>query len=128
MPTTQKRPVKNLYLPGIHLPVGGVVSILHRLSGVLLVVCLPFVLWCLQQTLTDGDSYRRVTAVLTTLPFRLLWLVLIMLLAHHLLAGVRHLLQDAEIGINRSGGRQGAWIVLLAVTAVSVLAAVWLFR
>jgi len=128
MRTTNKRPLKNLYLPGIHLPVGGVVSILHRLTGVLLVICLPFILWILQQSLTDGESYLRINAMLSTWPFRLLVLVLGMGLTHHLLAGLRHLLQDVEIGVTREGGRRGAWIVLLVVVLASVAAGVRMFQ
>jgi succinate dehydrogenase / fumarate reductase cytochrome b subunit len=128
MSTTNKRPLKNLYLPGIHLPVGGVVSILHRLSGVLLVVCLPLILWLLQQSLTDSDHYQRIRAMLATLPFRLFFLLLGIMLAHHLLAGLRHLLQDIEIGVTREGGRWGAWIVMLVVGLVSVVVSLWMFR
>ena len=128
MRTTNKRPLKNLYLPGIHLPVGGIVSILHRLTGVLLVICLPFILWILQQSLTDGESYLRISAMLSTWPFRLLVLVLGMGLVHHLLAGVRHLLQDVEIGVTREGSRRGAWIVLLMVIMASVAAGVRMFQ
>lgn len=128
MRTANKRPLKNLYLPGIHLPVGGVVSILHRLSGVLLVIGLPLMLWFLQQSLTDGESYLRISAMLSTWPFRLLVLVLGMGLAHHLLAGVRHLLQDVEIGVTREGGRRGAWAVLLLVVLASVAAGVRMFQ
>lgn len=128
MSTTKKRPLKNLYLPGIHLPVGGVVSILHRLSGVLLVLFLPLILWLLQQSLTDSEKYTQVSTLLATLPFRFLLLVLTVLLVHHLLAGVRHLLQDAELGVTRKGGRWGAWIVVLFVGMTSVLAGMWLFQ
>ncbi len=128
MSTTNKRPLKNLYLPGIQLPVGGVVSILHRLSGILWVVSLPLMLWFLQQSLTDDSSYQRVSALFATLPIRLLSLILVMIVTHHLVAGVRHLLQDVEIGVTREGGSRGAWIVMLTVAVASSVAGVWLFK
>lgn len=128
MSTTNKRPLKNLYLPGIQLPVGGVVSILHRLSGILWVVSLPLMLWFLQQSLTDDSSYQRVSALFATLPIRLLSLILVMIVTHHLVAGVRHLLQDVEIGVTREGGSRGAWIVMLTVAIASSVAGVWLFK
>ena len=128
MSTTNKSPLKNLYLPGIQLPVGGVVSILHRLSGILWVVSLPLMLWFLQQSLTDDSSYQRVSALFATLPIRLLSLILVMIVTHHLVAGVRHLLQDVEIGVTREGGSRGAWDVMLTVAVASSVAGVWLFK
>ena len=121
-----QRPVY-LNLLRIHLPVGGVVSILHRVTGVLLVVSLPFLLLLLQQSLASVEDYRRVTALLHTLPVRILLFVLLVTLAHHFFAGVRHLLLDLDVGISRHGGKRGAWLVLIAVATVGVAAAGRLF-
>lgn len=121
-------PVKNLYLPGIRLPVGGVVSILHRVSGVLLVLLLPASLWVLQQSLTSPESYIAVTELVARLPGRLFLLALVLFGTHHLLAGIRHLLQDVDIGISRSGGRRGAWLVLTGVLIAVVVATGCLFK
>lgn len=121
-----QRPVY-LNLLRIHLPVGGVVSILHRVTGVLLVVSLPFLLLLLQQSLASVQDYERVTALLHTLPARILLFVLVITLAHHFFAGVRHLLFDLDVGISRHGGKRGAWLVLIAVAAVGVAAAGRLF-
>lgn len=122
----KQRPVY-LNLLRIHLPVGGVVSILHRVTGVLLVVSLPFLLLLLQQSLASVEDYRRVTALLHTLPVRILLFVLLVTLAHHFFAGVRHLLLDLDVGISRHGGKRGAWLVLIAVATVGVAAAGRLF-
>ena len=121
-------PVKNLYLPGIRLPVGGVVSILHRVSGVLMVLLLPVSLWVLQQSLASAESYLAITELFARLPGRLFLFVLVLVGAHHLLAGIRHLLQDIDIGISRSSGRRGAWLVLTGVLIAVVVAAGCLFR
>jgi succinate dehydrogenase / fumarate reductase cytochrome b subunit len=50
------------------------------------------------------------------------------LLAHHFLAGVRHLLLDLDIGIGRRGGRVGAWLVLVSVAGMVLITAGCLFR
>ena len=121
-----QRPVY-LNLLRIHLPVGGVVSILHRVTGVLLVVSFPLTLWLLQQSLTSADEYERMIALLRTLPMRILLFVLIVILTHHFFAGVRHLLLDLDIGISRNAGKRGAWLVLAAVALVGALAAERLF-
>lgn len=121
-------PVKNLYLPGIRLPVGGVVSILHRASGALLVVLLPASLWLLQQSLTSPESYAGLAGFLNRPVGRFLLLMLVLVGTHHLLAGVRHLLQDIDIGISRSGGRRGAWLVLVGGLLAATLAGWYLLR
>jgi succinate dehydrogenase / fumarate reductase cytochrome b subunit len=121
-----KRPVY-LNLLRIHLPVGGVVSIAHRITGVLLVGSLPLMLLLLQQSLASTEDYQRVATLLQTLPARVLLLVLAVTLAHHFFAGVRHLLLDVDVGISHAGGRRSAWLVLAAVVAVGAIAAGRLF-
>lgn len=121
-----KRPVY-LNLFRIHLPVSGVVSIAHRVTGVLLVVSLPLALLLLQQSLTSAEDYKRVTVLLQTLPARALLFFLAVTLAHHFFSGVRHLLLDLHIGISRGGGRRGAWLVLGAVVATGTITAWRLF-
>jgi succinate dehydrogenase / fumarate reductase cytochrome b subunit len=121
-----KRP-KNLDLLHIRLPIGGVVSILHRVSGVLLVLALPLAFLLLQQSLRNPESFARVVALLGSVPARAFLLFITILLAHHFLAGVRHLLLDLDVGITRSGGRFGAWLVLAGVAGTVVIAAGCLF-
>lgn len=121
-----KRPVY-LNLVQIHLPVGGVVSILHRVTGVLLVLALPLSLLLLERSLTSADHYQRIATLVASLPGRLLLLIAVAAVTHHLFAGVRHLLLDLDIGIARAGSRLGAWIVLLAVGVVSLGLATVLF-
>ena len=121
-----KRP-KNLDLLHFHLPIGGVVSILHRVTGVLLVLALPLAFLLLQQSLRSPESYAQVVALLSSLPARVLLFFTTMLLRHHFLAGVRHLLLDLDAGISRGGSRLGAWLVLAGVTGVAMITAARLF-
>jgi len=117
-----RRPVKNLYLPGIHFPVGAIVSALHRISGVLLVLAFPGLLWLLQQSLTSDEEYRQVVSLLQSPSLRMILFVYLILAFHHLFAGIRHLLLDIDIGISRCSSRWGAWMVLGGVMAVALLA------
>jgi succinate dehydrogenase / fumarate reductase, cytochrome b subunit len=123
---TNKRP-KNLDLLHIQLPIGGVVSILHRVTGVLLVLALPPAFLILQQSLQSPEGFARVAALLTSLPARLLLLSITILLVHHFLAGVRHLLLDLDIGIGRGGSRISAWLVLAGVAGAALIVAGRLF-
>ena len=123
---SKKRP-KNLDLLHIHLPIGGFVSILHRVSGVLLVLVLPLAFLLLQKSLRSPESFAQVIALLGSLPARAFLFFTTILLAHHFLAGVRHLLLDLDVGISRSGSRLGAWLVLAGVAGVVLIAGGYLF-
>jgi succinate dehydrogenase / fumarate reductase cytochrome b subunit len=123
---TNKRP-KNLDLLHIQLPIGGIVSILHRVTGVLLVLALPLAFLFLQQSLQSPEGFARVAALLSSLPARLLLLSVTILLVHHFLAGVRHLLLDLDVGISRGGSRLSAWLVLAGVAGAVLIVGGCLF-
>ncbi len=126
MSDNNKRPVY-LDLLHIRLPVGGVVSILHRVSGVLLVLLLPASMYLLQHSLSGAEAYAQVVGMLKTVPARVLLLVVSLILAHHFFAGVRHLLLDLDIGISRAASRRSAWLVSALVLATGFVTAGCLF-
>ncbi|HEX9626143.1 MAG TPA: succinate dehydrogenase, cytochrome b556 subunit [Acidiferrobacterales bacterium] len=126
MDKNKKRPVY-LNLVAIRLPIGGMVSILHRVSGVLLVFALPVSLYALQTALSGADGYARVVDAFASWPARLALLLTLWMLAHHFFAGLRHLLFDLDIGIGRLPARFLALGVLVATAAVTVAAAWGLF-
>ena len=113
-----------LNLLQIRLPLTGVVSILHRVSGALLTLCLPFSLYYLQLSLSGESGFRDAISLLDAWPVRLLILLLVWAFVHPLFAGVRHLLQDLDLGITRAGGRRGSWAVL-TLTLATVLWVAW---
>jgi succinate dehydrogenase / fumarate reductase cytochrome b subunit len=126
MDNYKKRPVYlNLFL--IRLPVAGVVSILHRVSGVALVLFLPLALLALQRSLHSAEQYQSVIDALSRTPVRVLLLLLAVAFAHHFFAGIRHLLLDVDIGIRRSSARLSAWLVLGGTAVIGVVAAVGWF-
>ncbi len=116
-----------LDLRRIHLPPPGQVSILHRVSGVLLALAVPGSLWLLQLSLT-ADGMARIAAGLHSPPGVLLAALLAWSLAHHLLAGLRFLLLDLDIGIARDAARRSArWVLAGApLLALALLARLYL--
>lgn len=116
-----KRPAY-LNLLRIRLPVGGVVSILHRVTGTLLVLLLPLFLYLLQRSLTDPDAFAQIAATFGSPAGRVAVFVVTLMLAHHFFAGIRHLLLDIDIGIGRIASRRGAWLVLASVGIVAIIA------
>jgi succinate dehydrogenase / fumarate reductase, cytochrome b subunit len=106
------------------LPLAGVVSILHRASGLLLFMLLPFIVWMFDNSLTSEVSYGRFVSVFTAGVgplagwfVKLVALALIWAYLHHFIAGVRHLWMDATHAVTREFGRQSA----IATLALSVL-------
>lgn len=118
---------KNLDLTTIHFPLPAIVSILHRISGVVLFAATAVLLWLLGQSLSSEEGFRQVRQWLDTPAVKLLiWAVLAGLL-YHLFAGIRHLLMDMGIGESLEGGRLGAWLVLVASLIGIVLAGIWIW-
>lgn len=118
---------KHLNLLVIRLPLPGFVSILHRVSGVLLALCIPLYIHLLQVSLDGPAGFARAKAMLASLPGKLLVFLLAWSLAHHLLAGIRYLLIDFDHGVSKAQARASAGMalaggVLLALMALGLLA------
>lgn len=116
------RPVY-LNLLKIRLPLPGIVSFAHRITGVLLFLALPFAVYLLDLSIESQASFVQVQQILNQPFVLLLQIVLLWAIAHHFFAGIRFLLIDAEIGVEKSSTRTGAWLVLLAET-ITVIAIV----
>jgi succinate dehydrogenase / fumarate reductase, cytochrome b subunit len=116
MQQSAKRPVYlNLFL--IRQPIGAVVSILHRTTGVVLTVLTPFALWALQASLSSPAGFAEVKAILASGIGRAAVLLALWILIQHLYSGVRHLLIDVDIGVGLLPARRSAWLTLIASVA-----------
>jgi len=113
--TIKKRP-KNLDLTTIKLPLPGKVSILHRVSGAGLFICLPVILWLFSASLSSAETYATFKSVFASLPVKVLLAGLIWAYLHHFCAGVRFLLLDLHIGIDKETANKSA----VGVLAVSI--------
>lgn len=111
-----------LNLLQIQMPVGAITSILHRLSGVALAAGVPLVITLLWRSLDSEAGFTQVMALLHQRAFQAVVMVLAWALAHHLLAGVRHMLTDINIGSTLHTARRSAWAVNLAAALVALLA------
>jgi succinate dehydrogenase / fumarate reductase cytochrome b subunit len=123
MGDNKKRPVY-LNLLQIRLPIIGVVSVLHRISGVVLVLLLPLGLLALQASLTDPQAYAEARRALSHPLAQAGLLVVVWLLVQHLYSGVRHLLLDLDIGVEKRVARASAWATFAASGVTVVLLAV----
>jgi succinate dehydrogenase / fumarate reductase cytochrome b subunit len=125
MSQNTSRPVF-LNLFQIKLPVTGLVSIAHRISGLILFLGLPIALYLLGLSLSNEAGFKQTVTIMQGLPFRLLALLVIWALLHHLLAGLRFLLIDLEIGLDRPYARASAYMVIISGLVLALLAGFWL--
>jgi succinate dehydrogenase / fumarate reductase cytochrome b subunit len=125
MDTHSARPVY-LDLLHIRLPIMAVTSIMHRVTGVLLSLSVPFLVYLLDRSLSGPEGYRRVVALWDNFAVRVIAVLLLWALLHHLFAGIRHLLLDLHLGTKLQQARASAWTVNAAGLAVLVIAAVLL--
>lgn len=107
----------------IHLPLAGWVSILHRVSGVLLFLGFPLGMWALSVSLTDEAGFQRMAGWARHPIGESFVLLLVWAFAHHLLSGLRHLALDMHWGVERNSARQVSKAVLLLTALITVLAA-----
>ncbi len=121
-----KRP-KYLNVFRIRLPWPALVSILHRISGLMLFLALPALLWMLQQSLASPESYTQVGSVLSHPMSKLLLLLILWALLHHLCAGIRFLAIDLDIGAALAPARAGAKAVLAASLLLTALIGAYLW-
>jgi succinate dehydrogenase / fumarate reductase cytochrome b subunit len=106
----------------IKLPLPGLVSILHRISGVLMVLSIPIAAFLFNQALSGPDGFAATTAVLSSWVVDVALLVLTWSLVHHLIAGVRHLTLDIGLGLDRPIARTTARLALIAAPVLTILA------
>lgn len=126
-PDAKQRPVY-LDLPRIRLPLPGIVSILHRASGVLLfLVGIPALLWGVQACLTSPEAYSAFKAFMAHATAKLVAIALVWAYLHHLFAGIRHLLMDVHVGLELKSARLSATVVLVAALLVTLMVAVRLW-
>ncbi len=119
------RPVY-LNLIEIRLPVPGLMSIGHRISGVALILALPYLAHLLGQSLSGAAGFASAAASLDGFVARLALFLMGWGLLHHLLAGIRYLFLDVDLGVEKTTARASAWGVLLGAPALAVVLGVLL--
>ena len=112
----KKRP-KHLNLFQIKLPIAGIASILHRISGMGLFLMLPLLIWLLDTSLRSPESWEAMRAVAAHPLVKLVLIGLLWAFLHHFFMGIRILLIDVHVGVAKAKARNSA----IAVLAVSLL-------
>ncbi len=111
----------------IRLPVTGFVSIFHRISGLLLFLAIPFSVYLLDISLQGSTGFSRAVDILNMPLLQLISLLLLWSIIHHFIAGIRFLLTDFDIGLEKQQATCFAWLVFIIDVIVFVLLAWGIF-
>ena len=137
-PATKRPEFRNINaftdLPTYSLPPAGWVSILHRVSGALMFVLLPFIVWLFDKSVSSEFSFAKFRAAFNVgVGIYPAWFINLVVLAliwaylHHLIAGLRHLFMDATHSVTKEFGRSSAIFTLALSIALTVLLGAKLF-
>jgi len=107
-------------LPSYRLPAAGIVSILHRISGLLMFLLLPFIIWMFDTSISSEISFAKFSAAFNVgLGFvpgvlvKLVALALIWAYLHHMIAGIRHVYMDVCHAVTKEFGKSSAVATLV---------------
>jgi len=127
MAVTDNRPFY-LNLLKIRLPVTGFVSILHRVSGLLMFIAIPGAVFLFDLSLQSAEGFKQAQQILSLPVLQLISLILLWSIIHHLIAGIRFLLTDFDIGLEKAQSIRYAWLVFIleAIVFVSLIVGVFL--
>ena len=119
-------------LPTYRLPAPGWVSILHRVSGVLMFVLLPLIIWIFDTSVSSEISSARLRTAFSTgatgVILKLVALALIWAYLHHFIAGVRHVWMDtSHKAVSKAWGGTSAKVTLVASLLLTVVLGAKLF-
>ena len=120
MQMTKPRPVF-LNLFKIRLPIAGIMSIIHRATGVLMVMAIPLVIYLFDLSLSGPEGFTQAKGIFAGIFVKLILFLFLWGLMHHLLAGIRYLLIDIDIGVHKPLFRQTAWAVTLIAPLLALL-------
>lgn len=109
------------------LPWAGKVSILHRVSGAMLFLLLPFVLYLFEQSITSELSFAKFSGLVSGGFVKLVLLALIWGYLHHFCAGIRFLLLDVHVGVAKEKSAKSAVTVLIVSLLLTAVCGLKLF-
>jgi succinate dehydrogenase cytochrome b subunit len=124
--TIKKPRPKYLNLVAIRLPVPGFVSVLHRASGAVLFLFLPFLLFLFSASVGSPDSFETYKQVVANPLIKLVLLGLLWAYLHHFCAGIRYLFLDLDKGVDLQPARRSAWAVLAVSLPLTLILGVTL--
>ncbi|MGC1182917.1 succinate dehydrogenase, cytochrome b556 subunit [Legionella sp.] len=122
----KKRPV-NLDLGSLKYPPMAIASLLHRISGVVLFLLLPIMLFIFGQSMQSEESFAQMKILLTHPCYKLVLWAFGAALIYHLLAGIRHMIMDLGFGEHLCVGRRTAILVIVLAIILTIFLGFWIW-
>jgi succinate dehydrogenase cytochrome b subunit len=117
---------KNLNLFTIRFPLPAILSILHRISGIVLFLLIPLLLWELDNSLTQA-GFDDLQTWFTSPACKVIFWLICLPLVFHLTSGIRHLLSDINIGNSLRGGKRTSVLALIIFILLALLLGIWIW-
>ena len=124
-----KKIFKNINLSSITLykfPITAITSILHRITGIFLVLFLPFILWFFYLSMDCEENFYYIKIMLTDSYYVIFSWFVLSVLSYHILAGVRHLIMDFGFGDSMTFAKISSIFTLIISTIIAVMWGIWL--
>lgn len=122
----KKRPV-NLDLGTLRFPVMAITSILHRISGIVLFVLLPLILFLFGRSIQSEESFNQANILISEPYYQFFIWGFCTALAYHILAGIRHMVMDLGCGESLCAGRRTAVLVIVLAVLSSIVLGIWIW-
>ncbi|MGI2036800.1 succinate dehydrogenase cytochrome b556 subunit [Shewanella frigidimarina] len=122
----KQRPV-HLDLQTISFPATAIASILHRISGVIMLFAIGILLWLLNSTLTSADGFASVQSLFDGFVMKFIIWGILTALGYHLLGGIRHLIMDAGHWEELVSGVSSAKATFVLAVVFSIIAGIWVW-
>jgi len=121
-----KRPV-NLDISTIKLPVTAYASIMHRVTGMIMLGGILVLLWMLDTSLSSAEGFDYIKELLTSVVAKIVLWGILAALAYHFVAGVRHLIMDLGFWEEGASGKASAKVSIAVSLVLIALAGVWVW-
>lgn len=121
---------RNIHLTDIaryRMPLAAFVSVFHRVSGIFIFLLLPFILYLLSSSLTSEITFDYLKGFTSSWFVKLIILALSWSYLHHFCAGIRHLIMDTHVGLDKDSARKSAASVFVVSLLLAALVALKLF-
>ena len=116
-----KRPL-NLDLTTIRLPLTAILSIMHRISGIIIFFGMPILLWMFGKSLASEAEFMELQSLLDNMFYKFIFLGILAALSYHIIAGIKHLFMDRGYGESEQGAKiAGRLVILFSLIAFILL-------
>ena len=126
MTVNHQRPV-NLDLGSLKFPPMAIASILHRISGLVLFLLLPIMMYFLSMSLHSSESFDHLQTLLTNPYNKLILWAFSAAFVYHIIAGIRHMIMDIGLGEELAVARRSALAVIVIAIILTIVLGVWIW-